>query len=238
MKSERLQKYIASCGVTSRRKAEILIEQGRVKVNGKTISHQGHKVSEDDCVTVDGKLINPEENKIYILLNKPEGVISSVSDEVGRKTVLDFIEGITERVYPVGRLDYDSSGLLIITNDGSFTKYMTHPSHEVDKTYVAFTNRDISDAEIKLLSEGVNIGDYITSPARISRYSIERKDVLRISIHEGRNRQVRRMLEIMGAKVKRLERVGIGNIFDSSLKPGKWRFITKKELRNLGYVVD
>ncbi len=224
--------------MTSRRKAETLIEQGRVKVNGKTISHQGHKVSKGDSVTVDGRLITPEENKIYILLNKPEGVISSVSDEAGRKTVLDFIGDVEERLYPVGRLDYDSSGLIIITNDGDFTKYMTHPSHEVDKTYVAVADRAISDDEIDLLRKGVSIGDYVTNPARVSRQSTERKDVLRISIHEGRNRQVRRMLESVGAKVKKLERIGIGSIFDSKLKSGKWRHITKKELRNLGYDID
>jgi 23S rRNA pseudouridine2605 synthase len=221
--------------VTSRRKAEDLISQERVKVNGTTISRQGFMVSDGDDVVVDGKLIKPESRKIYILLNKPEGVISSVKDQVGRSTVLDYIKGFEERLYPVGRLDYDSSGLIIVTNDGEFTNYMTHPSHEVDKTYIAVTDRDVATGEIEKLRRGVDIGGYVTGPAKVSTANAARGDMIRISIHEGRNRQVRRMLEAVGAKVVSLERIGIGNVFDSKLGAGKWRNLTQKELRGLGY---
>lgn len=235
MKEQRLQKFIAMCGVTSRRKAEELISRGRVKVNGTTISRQGFKVSDSDVVTVDGKPIKMETTKVYILLNKPEGVISSVKDQVGRSTVLDYIKGFEERLYPVGRLDYDSSGLIIVTNDGDFTNYMTHPSHEVDKTYIAVTDREIGTDEIDKLRHGVDIGGYVTGPAKVSMANASSGNMVRISIHEGRNRQVRRMLEAVGAKVVGLERIGIGNVFDSKLEAGKWRHLTIKELRGLGY---
>lgn len=235
----RLQKYIAMCGVASRRKAEELIESGAVELNGAVVSVQGCRVLEGDTVTVNGRVITPEANKIYILLNKPRGVMSTASDDRGRRTVLDCIDGINERLYPVGRLDYNTSGLIILSNDGAFTKYMTHPSHQVTKTYLVTADRDFSDGDIEKLKRGVDIGGYVTAPAVVQsgRFGLK-KPSLKITIREGKNRQVRRMVEAVGRRVHMLKRVQIGNITDNRLKPGEWRHLTPKEVRGLGYDAD
>lgn len=239
MEGIRLQKYIASCGVASRRKAEELIEMGVVSVNGSVISVQGYKVKPGDNVTVKGELITPEENKVYILLNKPRDVVSTVSDEEGRKTVLDCISGIDERLYPVGRLDSGTTGLLILSNDGDFTKFMTHPSHHVAKTYIAVTNGEMDKISINKLKAGVDIGGYVTAPAKVSYAGHGYKhNSIKITIYEGKNRQVRRMIEAVGLRVKALKRIGIGNISDEQMKPGEWRHLSYREIRRLGYEVD
>lgn len=239
MDSMRLQKYIALCGVVSRRKAEEYIAQGRVTVNGDLVTSQGYIVEFGDSVQVDGKLISPEENKVYILLNKPRSVVSSASDDKGRKTVMDYIEGVKERLYPVGRLDYGTTGLIILSNDGDFTKFMTHPSHNVSKTYITEANADFDQYTINQLKNGVDIGGYVTAPAKVSfEERTDRKNAVRITIFEGKNRQIRRMLEAVGLSVLSLHRIGIGNITDSKLKPGEWRYLTFKEIKGLGYDID
>jgi 23S rRNA pseudouridine2605 synthase len=237
MEGIRLQKYIAMCGVASRRKAEELIDSGIVSVNGETISVQGYKVMPGDSVSVDGREISPERKKVYILLNKPRGVVSTASDEAGRKTVLDMVEGISERLYPVGRLDYSTTGLIILTNDGSFTEFMTHPSHNISKTYVAVADGEFEAETLLNLGKGIDIGGYVTAPAKVT-YNGNRTDSIIITIYEGKNRQVRRMAEAVGLRVKSLKRVGIGNIRDSRLKPGEWRHLTLREIRGLGYDID
>lgn len=235
----RLQKYIASCGVASRRKAEELIERGVVAVNDTVVSVQGYKVMPEDRVTVNGKTISPETKKVYILLNKPPRVVSTVSDEEGRKTVIDCISGIEERLYPVGRLDYGTTGLLILSNDGDFTKFMTHPSHQVAKTYIAVADDDFDSISINRLRSGVDIGGYVTAPAKVSYAGSGFKhNSIMITIFEGKNRQIRRMVEAVGLHVKSLKRVGIGNINDSKLELGEWRHLSYIEIRKLGYDID
>lgn len=233
----RLQKYIALCGVASRRKAEKLIDSGVVWVNGSRISVQGYKVMPGDSVTVNGKIIYPERNKVYILLNKPRGVVSTASDEAGRRTVLDYIDGIEERLYPVGRLDYGTTGLIILSNDGDFTKFMTHPSHQVAKTYIAVTYAEFDENSIDKLMSGVDIGGYTTAPAEVKLHN-QNKNAIKITIYEGKNRQVRRMVEAVGLRIKSLKRIGIGNVRDSKLKPGEWRHLTVKEIRGMGYDIN
>ncbi|MFO7612405.1 MAG: pseudouridine synthase [Clostridia bacterium] len=235
MEGIRLQKYMALCGVASRRKAELLISEGRAAVNGAVITGQGHLVQDGDVVTVDGRVIEPEKNKVYILLNKPRGVVSTANDESGRKTVLHYVEGVEERLYPVGRLDYNTSGLIMLTNDGEFTKYMTHPSHNVGKTYVLETDRDVSAADIGRLVNGIDIGGYTTARAEASYLEGNNKKAIRITIFEGRNRQIRRMMEALDYGVRALKRTCIGNICDKDLREGEWRNLSKDELRGLGY---
>lgn len=239
MEGMRLQKFIASCGIASRRKAEEFITHGRVAVNDVLITSQGYIVEAGDSVKVDGQVISPEDKKIYILLNKPRSVVSSASDDKGRKTVLDCIEGVKERLYPVGRLDYGTTGLLILSNDGDFTKYMTHPSHNVEKTYIVEANADFDQYTINQLESGVDIGGYVTAPAKVSlEERTGKKNALRITISEGKNRQIRRMIEAMGLTVLSLHRIGIGNITDIKLKTGEWRHLTLDEIKGLGYDID
>lgn len=236
MNGMRLQKYIAICGVASRRKAEEMIEQGRVTVNGTVISTHGYIVESGDSVFVDGNPVSPEEHKVYILLNKPRSVVSTASDDKGRKTVLDCIEGVKERLYPVGRLDFGTTGLIILSNDGEFTKFMTHPSHNVSKTYIATANADFDQYSIDQLKRGIDIGGYVTAPANVSLEGRgPRHNIIRITIFEGKNRQIRRMVEAVGLEVLALHRIGIGNITDSKLKPGEWRNLTFEEIKGLGY---
>jgi 23S rRNA pseudouridine2605 synthase len=230
---ERLQKYIARCGVTSRRKAEELIFQGRVKVNGEVVINIITINPERDRVEVDDKLIMPNENKIYIMLNKPTGIITSAKDQFGRKTVLDIIN-VKERVYPVGRLDYDTSGLLILTNDGDFAYKMTHPSHEVEKVYVAEVLGTPTEEEMNAFRNGLHIEDYVTSPAEIRILSKKSKtSIVEIKIHEGRNRQVRKMCDKIDHPVIKLKRIRIGKLSLGDLKIGEWRHLTSEEVRYL-----
>ncbi|MGI6084491.1 MAG: pseudouridine synthase [Acetivibrionales bacterium] len=231
----RLQKYIAQCGVASRRHAEELIRAGRVKVNGEIISEMGFRVSDKDRIEVDGKLIKKEKELIYIMLNKPAGYVSTVSDPEGRKTVLDLIDGVKERIYPVGRLDYDTTGLLILTNDGDFAFRNTHPSQETRKTYIAKVLGTPSEKELQALRDGIMLDGKLTSPAQVEVMEIKQKSmVLRIIIHEGRNRQVKRMCEAVGHPVLRLKRTAIGRLTLGDLKPGEWRYLSDKEARLVG----
>jgi len=231
-KKIRLQKYMAQCGIASRRHSEELILAGRVKVNGKTVTQMGFRVSEQDRVEVDGKLIKKEEKLVYIMLNKPSGYVSTVSDPEGRKTVLDLIDGVKERIFPVGRLDYDTTGLLILTNDGDFAFENTHPGHEIKKTYIAEVQGMPSDKALEALKKGVVLDGKKTAPAVVEVVDKKSKaTVLKIIIHEGRNRQVRRMCEAVGHPVLKFKRTAIGRLTLGDLKPGEWRYLSSKEIK-------
>ena len=230
---ERLQKYLANCGIASRRKCEELILDGKVEVNGKIVTELGTKVSEQDIVKYNGKKVTPIEEKVYILFNKPIGYVTTAKDQFGRDTVLDLVK-INKRIVPVGRLDMYTSGALILTNDGEFVNKLTHPKNEINKTYNATVSGLVSKQDIKALEDGVIIDeDYKTKPAKAKILKIdEEKNISRIqiTIHEGKNRQVRKMCEAIGKKVLALHRCKIGNIDVKSLKSGEWRYLSKKEV--------
>lgn len=235
MDKMRLQKYIAECGVASRRKSEELIKQGRVKVNGITVSEMGVKVSDEDVVEVDGRRISLEQKKVYIMLNKPVGYISSVRDQFSRNTVVDLIKGVKERIYPVGRLDYDTSGLLLLTNDGDFAFRLTHPKHEMKKTYIAEVEGVPDSNDIESFQNGLRIEDYVTSPAELT--VLEKKkssSMVKVVIHEGKNRQVRKMCDAIGHPVISLKRIAIGDLYLKGLPEGQWRYLKEEEIKMLG----
>jgi len=230
----RLQKYIADCGVASRRKAEELILQGKVKVNGNIISELGVKVNTDkDKVEFNGEIVKILKKKVYILLNKPAGYISASKDQFNNPSVLHLID-IKERVFPVGRLDKDTTGALILTNDGDFSYRLTHPKHEVDKVYIAEVTGRPTDEEMRAFMKGVFIDGKKTHPAKIRILKETKKNsIVEIIIHEGRNRQVRKMCEAIGHKVIKLQRYSIGNINIEGLREGKWRYLTDKEIEKI-----
>lgn len=231
----RLQKYMAMCGVASRRASEEMIAAGRVKVNGEVITQMGCTVEETDVVEVDGKSIRPEETKRYILYHKPMGEICSASDPQGRLTVLDrFKDQFPERIYPVGRLDFDSEGLLLLTNDGELAQRMLHPSREVDKTYLVRVNGTVGLEAIRKLRSGVMLDGRLTAPAEVRAIrDTQVETVLLVTIHEGRNRQVRRMFEATGHQVLLLRRVRFGPLQLGGLKRCCWRELTEDEVRQL-----
>ena len=230
----RLQKYMALCGVASRRNSEELILTGAVQVNGQTIRTLGTKVSSDDVITLKGERISLEEEKRYVLYYKPMGEVTTVSDPKGRDTVMDHFIDYPVRLYPVGRLDYDSEGLLILTNDGDLTQRLTHPSHEVSKTYIVRLSMEVTPKEVAMLAGGVYIDGRKTAPAKVR---VLRKDAfstdLLISIHEGRNRQIRKMAEAVGHSVVRLKRVGYGPLSLKNMVRGTWRELTEEEVQAL-----
>lgn len=234
----RINKYIASAGIASRRKAETLILDGRIRVNGQIVYDLGHQVDEkNDVVEFDGKKICLENEKlIYIILNKPEGYITSSKDQFARKDVMELVSDIKERIYPVGRLDYETSGLLLMTNDGDLTYKITHPKHEFDKTYIASVKGIPTDEELKRFENGLEIEDYITSKANISVLKTDHKknySVCKVSIHEGRNRQVRKMFYAIDHPVMNLKRVAMGNININNVEIGKYRHLTDREVAYL-----
>lgn len=235
MEKIRIQKMIADCGYCSRRKAEELISQGRVKVNGRPIK-LGDKCGYKDLITIDGeKLYVPKKKKfLYIMMNKPRGYVTTVSDELDRRCVMDLLGEVEERVYPVGRLDRNSEGLLLFTNDGEFANSIMHPSRHVSKTYRVTVRPDISDEQLVSLSEGVEIDGKKTFPASVVVKDKEPgRVVILITIKEGRNRQIRKMCEAVGLEVARLRRISIGPLKLGMLKPGDYREITAEELRAL-----
>ena len=230
----RLQKYLALCGVASRRRAEEMIAQGLVQVNGQTICEMGVQVGEGDEVRVRGEVVIPEAKKHYILYHKPMGEVTTVSDPEGRATVMDRFRDYPARLYPVGRLDYDSEGLLLLTNDGDLAERMLHPSREVEKLYLARVTGDVSLEEIRTLRAGVLLDGRKTSPAAVRIIKRETfATVLLITIHEGRNRQVRRMVEAVGHKVLLLRRVKFGPLELGNLARGEWRELTEAEIEKL-----
>lgn len=228
----RLQKFMADAGIASRRSCEKLILQGRVKLNGRIVKEMGVKVNlESDRVEVDGKICRRNFDLLYIVLNKPKGIISTAKDPFKRTKVVDLIEGVRERVYPVGRLDKDTEGLLILTNDGDATYRITHPKHKIDKIYIAQVKGIIGPKALVALREGVNLEDGLTAPAKVKLLKFQADTtVVEISIHEGRNRQVRRMFEVVRHPVINLKRIGIGELKLKNLKTGDWRFMTQKEI--------
>ncbi len=229
----RLQKFMAECGVASRRKSEELIEMGKVKVNGH-IAHIGDKVNpKKDTVTVKGKKINKVDRLYYIMLNKPRGYVTTVSDELGRKTVMDLID-VDTRVYPVGRLDKDSEGLLILTNDGSFANALTHPKHNFAKVYRVTVRPSVSNDMLERLRNGIEIDGRKTAHCDVNIITEEEgRVVLEFILREGRNRQIRKMCEAVGLEVARLKRISIGPVKLGMLQTGKSRRLTDNEVRKL-----
>ena len=232
----RLQKYLADCGIASRRKCEELIMQGKVEVNNKKVTELGTKINpQKDQVKYNRKIVKEENEKLYILLNKPIGYVTTVKDQFSRDTVLDLVK-INKRIVPVGRLDMYTSGALILTNDGEFVNKLTHPKNEITKTYNVTVVGVVTKEEVKQLEEGVIIDDYKTKPAKVKILKIdEQKNLsrLQIVIHEGKNRQIRKMCEAIGKKVLALHRSKIGNIEVKDLKLGTWRYLTSKEVKML-----
>ena len=235
----RLQKFLAECGVASRRKSEELIESGKVKVNGR-VAGIGDKVNpKKDTVTVNGKKIIKQKNCTYIMLHKPRGFITTMSDEMDRKCVAELIKDVPVRVYPVGRLDRDSEGMLLFTNDGEFANAMTHPTKHVPKTYRVTVRPSITDEQITALTQGVIIDDRKTAPAEVRAVLKEEgRVVLEIILYEGRNRQIRKMCEEVGLEVARLKRTAIGSIKLGMLKQGAWRELNEDEVRKLMIAAD
>ena len=230
----RLQKYMALCGVASRRKAEEMIAEGKVSVNGLTVTEMGVQVEDGDEVRVEGRVIRPEEIKKYVMYHKPAGEVTTVSDPEGRPCVLDHFRDEPVRLYPVGRLDYDSEGLLLLTNDGALTERLLHPSHQVDKTYLARVTGRVTLETVRNLRMGVMLDDHRTAPAKVRIIKEEAfATVVLVTIHEGRNRQVRRMFEENGHQVLQLRRVKFGPLELGDLPRGQWRDLTGEEVRRL-----
>lgn len=229
----RLQKYMADCGVASRRKCETMIEEGRVRVNGRVVSELGSKIDpQHDKVSVDKLLILPSVNQVYIALNKPSGYVCTAQDQFDRKIVTDLID-IKERIVPVGRLDYNSEGLLFLTNDGDFTYRVTHPKNKIQKKYYVQVNGIPTEDEIAQMVSGVIIDDFNTKGTMIQYVKTNGNTAhYRVTISQGKNRQIRKMFEHFGYTVKKLKRVAIGNIRLGQLRTGQWRFLTKEEVEN------
>ena len=231
MDSIKLQKYFSDCGILSRRAAEEEIKQGKVTVNGE-VAFLGMRISPDvDVVVYKGaRVLAQSEEKLYILLNKPRGIVTTLSDEKGRPTVLSLISGLGARVYPVGRLDIDSDGLLLLTNDGALTNKLTHPRHKIPKIYNVTVKGEVSEGALTLLSSPLVIDGYKIQPVKVEIIKKEpSQTILKMTLYEGRNRQIRKMCALADLKITRLTRVALGNIALGSLEVGKWRFLTESE---------
>lgn len=231
----RLQKFMASAGVASRRASEKLIEEGKVMVNGQVVTQLGTTVDpEHDRVEVNQVWIKPASDKVYVLLNKPPGYVTTAKDQFGRPTVLDLLENLEGRVYPVGRLDYQTSGLLILTNDGDLTLKLTHPKHQIYKTYIATVEGEMGGAALHRLEQGVELEDFKTAPAKVKAIKVTTNEsIIQIAIREGKYRQVRRMCEAVGHPVITLQRTELGKINLSGLREGAWRMMTSEEVAYL-----
>lgn len=236
----RLQKVLAAAGIASRRASEILIDEGRVEVNGKVVTEQGMRVDpERDTIRVDGSRIPPPRRHLYVLLNKPRGVVSTLEDPEGRPTLSDYLPRTKERLFHVGRLDTDTEGLIILTNDGDFAHKLAHPSYEIPKTYLAEVAGNVENRTIKRLEKGITLEDGPVRPDRVSlKTRGDGRSLLTITLHEGRNRIVRRMMDSVGHPVDRLARVAIGPVRLGSLKVGTTRELTREELGALLDLID
>lgn len=233
-KPMRLQKYISACGKASRRKAEELIAAGRVKVNGRAATIGMSVVAGKDIVTIDNAALTMPKEKVYIALNKPRGYVTTLSDELGRKCITELVEGVGSRIFPVGRLDKDSEGLLLMTDDGDFANSLTHPSRHVPKIYHVSVRPAITESQLTKIETGIELDGVKTAPARatvLNRYPD--RSVVEVFLYEGRNREIRRMCESLGLEVARLSRVGVGNVKLGGLKTGTWRELTDKEVASL-----
>lgn len=230
----RINKYLADCGIGSRRKVEEYILQGKVKVNDIITKELSTQINDGDVVKYNNKIVNLISKKIYILLYKPKGYLTTVSDKFGRKTVLDLLKNEKERVYPVGRLDYDTEGLLILTNDGDFANKVIHPRNNICKTYEVEVKYPLTNDNITKLTSGMVIDDYKTTPAKLFNYKkIGNKYIFNLSIFEGRNRQIRKMVEQVNNEVINLKRLSIGSLTLGKLKKGEYRYLTENELKNI-----
>lgn len=237
---ERLQKVMAHAGIASRRKSEEIIQQGRVKVNGKVVTELGTKVSVNDAITVDGVPIEREQ-KVYVLLNKPRETISTVDDEKDRDTVVELIEGVEERIYPVGRLDWDTTGALLLTNDGELSFKLTHPSFEFPKTYVVKASGHVRKKDATILAKGIKLDGEMTAPAKVNVLSYDGNSnttMVRITLHEGKNHQVKNMFKEIGFPVEKLTREKFGFLTTDGLQSGEWRFLTPHEVKQLEQMVE
>ncbi|GAB3813832.1 hypothetical protein GCM10028820_08920 [Tessaracoccus terricola] len=236
----RLQKVLAAAGIASRRASEILIDEGRVEVNGKVVTEQGMRVDpERDTIRVDGSRIPPPRRHLYVLLNKPRGVVSTLEDPEGRPTLSDYLPRTKERLFHVGRLDTDTEGLIILTNDGDFAHKLAHPSYEIPKTYLAEVAGNVENRTIKRLEKGITLEDGPVRPDRVSlKTRGDGRSLLTVTLHEGRNRIVRRMMDSVGHPVDRLARVAIGPVRLGSLKVGTTRELTREELGSLLDLID
>ncbi|HKC35519.1 MAG TPA: pseudouridine synthase [Chitinophagaceae bacterium] len=231
-----LNKFISHAGISGRREAAEIVKKGIVKVNGKVITEPGHKISPNDEVAVNGKKIFPSKNLVYILLNKPKDFITTTEDPQGRKTVLDLIRrATTERVYPVGRLDRNTSGVLLFTNDGELSQKLTHPSNEIKKIYSVTLDKPLDKKDFDQIVKGVVLEDGPASVDKLAYADIKDKTQLGVEIHSGRNRIVRRIFEHLGYDVKNLDRVMFAGLTKKNVERGKWRFLNEKEVRELKY---
>lgn len=230
----RLNKYIAAAGVTSRRKADELTVNGNVKINGQVMRELGYDVLPDDRVEVNGVILTPSKKQIYLMVNKPMGYITTTSDQRDRPTVMELVADIEERVFPVGRLDYNTTGLLLMTNDGDMANKLMHPGSKVGKTYRAKVAGVLSSAKVAKLRRGIDIGGYVTSPAKVEVVKqTERSALVDITIYEGKNRQVRRMFKAVDCPVQELQRTALGELYLARLSEGHYRKLTKKEVEYL-----
>lgn len=230
----RINKYIARCGEASRRAADELIQKGKVSVNGKVLKEPGYDVQEGDEVRLFGRVITPETKNVYYLLNKPIGYVTTTMDKEGRPTVLDLVQAEGIRLFPVGRLDYNTSGLLILTNDGDLSNRLMHPSKEFPKTYRVRAAGTVTLNDIRKLENGVDIGVFITSKAEAKLVRHDKNStIVDLTIHEGKNRQVRRMFDALGYPVQELERIGLGNLVIGRLATGSYRKLSKEEVEYL-----
>jgi 23S rRNA pseudouridine2605 synthase len=234
----RLQKYLAACGVASRREAERLIDQGRIKVNGVTATVGQSVDPETDHIEFDGARVLLEQH-IYIVLNKPKGVVTTSKDTHDRRTVLDCLEGVSARVFPVGRLDLDTEGVLLLTNDGEFANRLLHPKYGVKKAYIAFVQGEMTEVSARHLAKGVELDDGLTAPCEVEILEHKRGGtVLSMTLHEGRKREVKRMCLAVGHPVRRLKRVSFAGIRVHGLRTGEWRYLTSEEVARLQKMIQ
>jgi 23S rRNA pseudouridine2605 synthase len=231
-----LNKFIAHCGVCARRDAAAMVKAGKVKVNGDVVSEPGFKVTQKDTIIINGKKIMLTKNLVYILLNKPKDYITTTDDPQNRKTVLDLLQkNITERLFPVGRLDRNTSGVLLVTNDGDLSQKLTHPSNEVKKIYAVTLNKPLEKKDFEKILQGVKLEDGLASVDVLAYADAQDKTQVGVEIHSGRNRIVRRIFEALGYDVKNLDRVMFAGLTKKNVDRGKWRFLTEKEVRDLKY---
>ena len=229
----RINKYLSGCGIDSRRKCEQLVLDGRVRINGKTVTALGTDVKDGDYVEVDGRAVALAQRKVYVMLNKPKGCVCTVHDEKGRKTVLDFVK-LKERIFPVGRLDYDTEGLLLLTNDGELANTVTHPKNMVKKVYSVRVEGEPSEAELKRLRAGVEYNGVKYAAAQVSVLGTENNETkLEITVTEGKNHEIKNMIESLGRRVMFLKRTAIGGLRLGGLSRGEWRYLSAKEVEQL-----